>query len=78
MVLTPLGRGNEGGWVGGGGDMHNWDTEHGTTIYFDADGSRVVIGGGSTARGMDIKATVGAGGYKIVWYTTGDGKGSRD
>ena len=45
MGLTPPGGGDEGGRFGGGGDMHNLDTEHGRAIYCDEAGSGAVLGG---------------------------------
>ena len=77
MGLTPPGGGDEGLWVGGGGDMHKSDTEHRRAIYCDEAGSVAVLGGECTARGMDIKATMGVGGDKPGWDTTGNGYGSR-
>ena len=44
---TP-GGGDDGGWVGGGGDMHNSDTVHSCAIYFDAADSGAVLGGRAT------------------------------
>ena len=41
-VPLPWG-GDGGGWVGGGGDMHNSDTVQGRTIYCDAAGSGYVL-----------------------------------
>ena len=69
MGLTPPGGGDEVVRVGGGGDMHNLDTEHGRAIYCDEAGSGAVLGSGSTARGMDIKSTMRVGGGKTGWDT---------
>ena len=77
MGLNPPGGGDDGVRVGGGGDMHKSDTEHGRAIYCDEAGSEAVLGGGSTARGMDIKATVGVGGDTPGWDTAGNDYGSR-
>ena len=55
--------------------MHNSDTEHVHTIYCDADYSGSLLGGGATARIMDIEAVVGAGGDKLGWDTAGKGIG---
>ena len=75
---TPPGGGDEGGRVGGGGDMHNSDTEHDRAIYCDAVDSGSLLGGGATSRNRDIEAVVGSGGDKPGWDTAGDGNRSRD
>ena len=53
--------------------MHKSDTEHGCTIYFDAANSGYVLGGGLTARNMDIKATVVEGGDTLRLDRSGNG-----
>ena len=50
--------GNERARVEGNVDMHNLDTEHVHAIYCDEHNSGSLLGGGVTARSMDIKATV--------------------
>ena len=45
----PTGRGDEGGRVGGGGDIHKPDTVHGRAIYCDAANSGSVLGFRATA-----------------------------
>ena len=69
--------GDEGGQVGGGGDMHNSDTEHDRAICCDAVDSGSLLGGKATAGGMSIKSKVGAGGYKPGWDMESNGDGSR-
>ena len=49
MGVPPLGGGDGGGRVGGGGDIHKSDTVHICAIYCDAANSGAVLGGGATA-----------------------------
>ena len=56
--------------------MHNSDTEHGRTIYFDADSSGSVLVVRVTAGRQVIEAVVGAGEDKPGWYTAGNGNGN--